>query len=209
MLAYCGHFLQFWPLNQISRILSSKQQSQIVVLVTTRPDVFGISITGSYSCRYNVRAIFFLFFSYRSRLRVEMQKLQILNSNTCFSCLTDHIVLSNLLTIEPRMVIILWACHGPILSQQISLWCSQVQALFIPLKFKRPVWKSDHTKSTYLKVRVESSNLHFLGVWYLELTKFHPKFKLLKAWQILKLSILVWQSVEEGCSKRGMKGSWH
>lgn len=40
----------------------------------------------------------------------------------------------------------------------------------------------------YTSTCVESSHMQFLGVWYYELTRFHPKLKLLRTWLIFRLS---------------------
>ena len=54
------------------------------------------------------------------------------------------------------------------------------------------------------RAQVGSLNLQFLGVWYFELTSFYPKLKLLRAWPILKFSI-VWASVKWPCLKWDIK----
>ena len=57
-----------------------------------------------------------------------------------------------------------------------------------------------------LKLELRATlNLHFLGVWYAELTSFHPKLKLLRAQPIFKLST-VWARVMWPCLKWDIKG---
>ena len=59
------------------------------------------------------------------------------------------------------------------------------------------VWYSKALSTLELKLRAPTYN--FFGVCYLELTSFHPKLKLLKAWPIFKLSI-VQATVKQPCS---------
>ena len=57
----------------------------------------------------------------------------------------------------------------------------------------------------YTRVRVESLNLQFLGIWYLRLTKIHPMLKLLRDPPIFKFS-RAWACVKWPSSKWNIKG---
>ena len=67
------------------------------------------------------------------------------------------------------------------------------------LMLSPPILSPLHTRAS-----VESWTLQFSGVWYLELTSFRPKPKLLTAWPIFKPSI-VWGRVKWPCSKWDIK----
>ena len=57
----------------------------------------------------------------------------------------------------------------------------------------------------YTRAQVESSDLEFLGVWYLRLTNIHPKLKLLRDPSIFKFSI-AWACVKWPSSKWNIIG---
>ena len=70
----------------------------------------------------------------------------------------------------------------------------------------RLVWYATRSWGPFkLSVRVESSNLQVLEVWYLRLTNIHPKLKLLRDPPIFKFST-AWACIKQPSSKWDIKG---